>query len=634
MDRRVRIRKCGTGKFGIFAVNDSGKQVDDMKKQAGVILALAVAVLLSACGLAEGAQNGGKDENAEKTAYAGEEPEKREFFGMDTYITFTAYGAGAGEALEEAENRIKELEGLWSVTDENSEIYRINHGNGHPVTVSRETAEAVVYALEMAKETEGSLEPTIYPVLTAWGFTAGENRVPEKEEIAGLLANVGYEKVAVHKDQIQVPEGMELDLGAVGKGYAGDIITALLEERGITSALLDIGGNIQAVGSRPDGSGWRLGIRSPFGEGTLGALTVSDRAVVTSGSYERYFVDEYGKEYGHIIDPATGYPADNELAAITIVAKEGKQGDALSTAMFVKGLKDAESYWQENQDFDMLAVTKGGDIYLTEGICASFSLSPDFANMEIHIMSAGTGDAVTEGTGEYRGFLMDNVLHSQEEGEIHFHAYIPDSYDGTKPYALFFTLPGYQGLYFQGMGMNLETEDFGFTAQEYNPEMIVVAPQLEDWGETSARQTIALVEYFLSAYNIDREKVYAEGYSGGGETMSLVMGMRPELFTAYLHNSSRWDGNLEVLTQSRTPVYLAIGEKDEYYGAEPSQEAYDQIYERYSREGLTEEEIDRLLVLDIKDSAYFESKGISSQHEGGAALFPHDEEIMGWLFTQ
>lgn len=116
--------------------------------------------------------------------------------------------------------------------------------------------------------------------------------------------------------------------------------------------------------------------------------------------------------------------------------------------------------------------------------------------------------------------------------------------------------------------------------------------------------------------------------------MSLVMGMRPELFTAYLHNSSRWDGNLEVLTQSRTPVYLAIGEKDEYYGAEPSQEAYDQIYERYSRGGLTEEEIDRLLVLDIKDSAYFESKGISSQHEGGAALFPHDEEIMGWLFTQ
>lgn len=119
--------------------------------------------------------------------------------------------------------------------------------------------------------------------------------------------------------------------------------------------------------------------------------------------------------------------------------------------------------------------------------------------------SAKEMKTATAGTETYRGFLIDNVLHSEEEGDIHYNVYIPDSYDGTKPYALFFTLPGYQGLYFQGVGVNLETEDFGFTAQDYNSEMIIVAPQLDDWGGTSARQTIALVEYFLSGYNIDEE---------------------------------------------------------------------------------------------------------------------------------
>lgn len=142
--------------------------------------------------------------------------------------------------------------------------------------------------------------------------------------------------------------------------------------------------------------------------------------------------------------------------------------------------------------------------------------------------------SVTEGTEVYRGFIMDNVLHSESDGDIHYHVHIPESYDGSEPYALFFTLPGYEGLYFQGVGENLYSEDFGFTAQEYVEDMIIVAPQLSDWGETSADQTIALVEYFLKKYNIDRSRVYGEGYSGGGETMSLVMGKRPELFTAYL----------------------------------------------------------------------------------------------------
>lgn len=245
----------------------------------------------------------------------------------------------------------------------------------------------------------------------------------------------------------------------------------------------------------------------------------------------------------------------------------------------------------------------------------------------------GQTDFVTEGTEEYRGFILDNVLHSESEGEIHYNLYVPESYDGSEPYALFFTLPGYEGLYFQGVGVNLYSEDFGFTAREYIPDMIIAVPQLEDWGEASADQTIALAEYFLANYNIDESRVYAEGYSGGGETMSRVMGKRHELFTAYLQCSSQWDGAYEPVVESRTPVYIVVGESDEYYGSGPSEEAYENLYGLYREAGLSDEEIRELLVLDIKDAEYFESQGMTNQH-GGGNLFAADEEIMGWLFSR
>lgn len=136
-----------------------------------------------------------------------------------------------------------------------------------------------------------------------------------------------------------------------------------------------------------------------------------------------------------------------------------------------------------------------------------------------------------------RGFLFDNVLHSEGNGDIHFGLYIPESYDGSEPYALYVTLPGYEGLYFQGVGINIRAEDYGIEAQKYNERMIIVAPQLNDWKETSARQTIALTRYFLGHYNIAPQKVYLNGHSGGGETGSLVMEIAPELYTAFLRYS-------------------------------------------------------------------------------------------------
>lgn len=307
-------------------------------------------------------------------------------FAMGTYMILTAYGESAEEALTISEDRIQELESLWSVTDESSDIYRVNQSGGMETEVSGETAEILQFALDMAKQTNGALDPTISPVVTAWGFISGEYYIPAEDELTGLLQNIDYEKVLLEGNYVTLPDGMQLDLGAVGKGYTGDIIAELLKEQGVTSALLDIGGNVQTVGRKPDGSRWRLGIQNPFGEGSLGILESEDGAVVTSGNYERFFIGEDGKQYGHIIDPSTGYSAESGLASVSIIAKEGKLCDALSTAIYVMGLEGATEYWQENGGFEMLLVTDENEIYLTEGIKDDFTLNENFPDMEISVI--------------------------------------------------------------------------------------------------------------------------------------------------------------------------------------------------------------------------------------------------------
>ncbi|MCM1539860.1 MAG: FAD:protein FMN transferase [Blautia sp.] len=352
-----------------------GKGLADWKNKKQIIktifLTFPIFVSLTACSALSG---------SDRKAYS------ESFFAMDTYMTFTAYGANAEHALLEAENRIAELESLWSVTDAGSDIYAVNHSNGQPVAVSGETEKLVAFALEMAEDTGGALEPTIYPVLMAWGFTTGENRVPSQTEIGELLEYVGYDRVCLEKGELSLDAGTMLDLGAVGKGFAGDEAAQALQENGVSSALLDIGGNIQAIGAKPDGSYWRVGLKSPFSDGMLGVIRVADAAVVTSGSYERYFIGEDGKRYGHIMDPATGYPVDNGVASVTVIAGEGKRCDALSTALFVMGRERAEDYWRQQGDFDMILVMEDGNIYITEGMEARFSLQSEYGDMTVNVV--------------------------------------------------------------------------------------------------------------------------------------------------------------------------------------------------------------------------------------------------------
>lgn len=327
-----------------------------MKRKTAILLMIALLITTSGC-------------DSERVSPLAE----YSLFAMNTYMTFTAYGENAQEALRESAELIQEMEALWSVTNTKSEIYRANHSGGQTVSISNETAALLAFALDMAEQTNGALDPTIYPVLAAWGFTTDHKQVPSGEQIASLLQNVGYDRILLDGTELTVPDGMSLDLGAVGKGYVADLVTEVLTDYGIQSALLNLGGNIQAIGSRPDGSDWRIGVRAPWENETLGVLEISNAAIVTSGGYENYFEDEGGNIFWHILDPATGYPADSGLQSVTIIGSEGKLCDALSTALFVMGAENAEKYWRENGGFEMILVTDTNEILLTEGIAGQFS---------------------------------------------------------------------------------------------------------------------------------------------------------------------------------------------------------------------------------------------------------------------
>ena len=225
------------------------------------------------------------------------------------------------------------------------------------------------------------------------------------------------------------------------------------------------------------------------------------------------------------------------------------------------------------------------------------------------------------------------MLHAPSGAEIHFSAYIPESHDGTRPFGLFVTLPGWEGLYFQGVGENLRWEKFAQEAAAIDQQMIVLAPQLDDWGQTSAERAIELVEHFAVNYNVDSSRVFIEGYSGGGETLSLVMGMRPELFAAALAVSSKWDGDLNALVEARTPLRLFTGREDSYYGSDSFVETAEGLRELYRQSGKGEQEIDSLVVLDIKEADYFAERGYADQHAGGMAAAT-DSEVLPWLFSQ
>ncbi len=328
-----------------------------MKKM--VLAACCCAVLLGGCG-----------ERYE--AKAGLTPYKEELFAMDTFMSLSAYGDHASEAVEAASAEIQRLDELLSVSGESGDVYQLNQRGQKQVTA--DTLAVISRALEVSKETDGLFDCTIAPVMKIWGFRDGNFHVPQAEELAKELAKVDASKVQIDGDTITLQDGVTVDLGAIAKGYTSQRIMEIYEENGITSGIVSLGGNVQTLGTKPDGSLWRVALEDPRNPADyFGILNVKNKAVITSGGYQRNFT-ENGKVYHHIIDPRTGYPAESGFLSVTIVSEDGTLADALSTVLFIMGPEMAEDFWREHKElFDAVMVTEDNRVLVTEGLKDTFS---------------------------------------------------------------------------------------------------------------------------------------------------------------------------------------------------------------------------------------------------------------------
>lgn len=321
---------------------------------------------------------------------------QKQLFAMDTYMEFTAYGKNSEKAVDAAIEEVQKLDAMLSAENSKSEVYALNEqGN---LQATDDLAELILRGKEIYQETDGLFDDTIYPVMKLWGFPTGNYHVPTAAEVQKKLALVDENKVEIQtrdsdekgRDSrekakfVTLGADQQIDFGGIAKGYTGQKLAELFQEYGVSSALVSLGGNIQAIGTKPDGSSWKVGIRDPKGgqQDYIGVLSVENQAVITSGGYERYF-EEDGKTYIHIINPRTGYPADGDLLSVTIVSRDGTLADGMSTALYIMGYEKACQFWrQRREEFNVILVTDDGKIHISENLKENFQTECDLEMIE------------------------------------------------------------------------------------------------------------------------------------------------------------------------------------------------------------------------------------------------------------
>jgi len=295
------------------------------------------------------------------------EPITKTSFKLNTVVTITIYDSEDTALLDGAMELCDYYENLFSRTKETSEIYRVNQGS--LTDVSDETAELLELALSFSRISDGAFDPTIGPVSSLWDFHAEEPQVPDAEAIAEALPLVNYQNAELSGNTVILREdGMMLDLGAIAKGYIADRIKEYLTNEGVKSATIDLGGNILCIGSRPDGTPFRIGVRQPFADASTtidSALAITDQSVVTSGIYERCF-EQAGILYHHLLDPSTGYPCENELASVTIISEKSVDGDGYSTTCFLLGLEKGLKLVNQTEGIHAIFITRDGEIIYSD----------------------------------------------------------------------------------------------------------------------------------------------------------------------------------------------------------------------------------------------------------------------------
>ena len=324
-----------------------------MKKKGKVFLILVLSLLLSGCSTVS-------------------EPITKTGFYFDTVIQVTIYDAGKKSCLDDCMEIAEKYENMLSPTIEGSDIWNINHSNGEPVTVSTETADLLKTALFYCEMSGGRIDLTMETVSNLWDFHADNeatNRIPDKAVLEKALSHVDYHNLLIENDTVTLLDpDSAISLGFIAKGYIADKIKEYLLSQNVENAIINLGGNLLAVGTRPDGTPFQFGIQMPFDAqgSTITSLSVSDSSTVSSGVYERYFYQD-NVLYHHILDTASGYPVQNHLLGVTILSDSSTMGDALSTTCFVLGLDDGMELIESLEDVEAVFITDDYALHYSSG---------------------------------------------------------------------------------------------------------------------------------------------------------------------------------------------------------------------------------------------------------------------------
>ncbi|MFD2117502.1 FAD:protein FMN transferase [Paenibacillus yanchengensis] len=308
-------------------------------------------------------------------------PISENFFIFDTIVSIRVYDERVNEQhFTDMKQLLEEIDQKMNRMVEGSEVSEVNKQAGKAaVTVSEDTFLVIKTAKDYAEQSAGSFDPTIGPLVDLWAIGNGGTTVPERAKITAAQSLIDYNNLVLDENKLEIKlleAGMTIDLGAIAKGYAADVIAAYLQEQGFESAIIDLGGNILAMGSKPGGQAWSIGVQSPEEKrgDHLGTLPVTNKTVVTSGVYERYFI-ENEQVYHHVLDRKTGFPVQNELASVTIVTENSMNADALSTATFVLGLKQGMAFIEQLDYAEAIFVTNDHQVYISTDLKDKFTLT-------------------------------------------------------------------------------------------------------------------------------------------------------------------------------------------------------------------------------------------------------------------
>lgn len=334
-------------------------------KLISIILCLALALPIAGCG--ETVEN------------------KSTVFAMDTNMTLIAYGNNGQKGLRAAESIVLSLDAALDPDNENGIVYKMNHAQGQSTVVSGQIADMLSTAQTVYSHSKGALDLTIYPLVKRWGFADSNYYVPTDEEIASDLERLCFDQLVLTpfpssgSYSVIIPEYAEITFAAAARGCASANAVEAMRQAGVTSGVVSMSGNVQTLGRKPNGSNWSVAITDPNAPSTyFGVVSVGETAIVTSGAYQRNFVNKAdGKFYHHILKPSSGYPVSGVLSSVTVICEDGIMADCLSTALYIMGESAALNYWRTRGGFEMVLVTTDNRVVCTSGLIEQFTLTSD-----------------------------------------------------------------------------------------------------------------------------------------------------------------------------------------------------------------------------------------------------------------